>query len=246
MGIENMPIGGFVGQLLGADIAPQREIAAQVQANLMVRDDFLKASVSDPKARGDKLFEAIATPDAMKSALIRDGMDAHDVEHQIVAARKIVDAGKGLGADYSAVPPFGVILTNRRLGLIGSDVINASLLAQSGMRIKALLDGSTAEFAPAKAFPNDPPALQVASESFNRLLNARNGNGGTLPETIDRADYIAAARAALTAAQGSLQQYPEADKVLSSVLHTLGPKVADVGGRGQPRTPSAPPGQPKP
>jgi hypothetical protein len=227
MEIEKLPLGAFVSNLLGADIADKREVAARTQAALMVLDDYLKLDDSlkeDPtgfRQRADMLYSKIDQPERILAFLEKCGLSGVQLDEKVARARKIVDTGKGLGTNYIAVPPFGTILTNKKLGLISSDVMNACLLAQTAMRIDALFDGSQEAFPPAKVSPNDPPELWDLSERLNRLIEWRKEHKGPLTKAFSGSDYLAAARGGLLQAWGQLQAYPEAIAILDRAIEGL-------------------------
>ena len=221
MKYEELALGDFINVWAGPDFDAKRKIAAEVQAYLILRNDALKSTIPDVETRKKALFDAIKSPAEMRTALINDsGATEAQIDAGLITARALVDARAGLGVAYEAVPPFGPILTNPGLGLVSRELKNDALLAQFGLRIKALLDGSTFAFTPIKTFPDDPVEVRTAGDAFTRLLDVRNKHG-RLPKTIEREEYIDFAIDALRDAKEGLAAFPQAVAIIDAPLHSL-------------------------
>jgi hypothetical protein len=220
-GMEKLPIGVFAAELLGGAIDEQRETAAKVQSFLMVLDDILKNNIEDTKERRDALFTHINAPELMNETLLNTGIKQENLNERLSAARAIVDEGKGLGSDYESVPPFGAILTNKTLGLIPKATMDTCLVAQLGLRMDALLQGSRDEFSPAKSWPGDDPAVSNASDKFNALLDLRKLHNGIIPEGAKKDQLKLDTINVLDQAATGLDSYPEARGLVTRYVENI-------------------------
>jgi len=220
-GMEKLPIDEFTAELLGGAIDEQREKAAWVQSLLMVLDNLLKNNIEDTNERRDALFSHINAPEIMYETLLDTGIEQEKINERLSAARKIVDAGKRLGPDYESVPPFGAILTNKKLGLIPKATMDTCLVAQLGLRMDALLQGSSDEFSPAKSWPGDDPAVSNASDKFNTLLDLRKLHNGIIPEGAEKDQPTLDTINVLDQAATGLDGYPEARGLVTRYVENI-------------------------
>jgi hypothetical protein len=163
-----LPIGAFMERLLGDGIAPElREKAARIQAGLIVMEKHLPVPVeldaeAAKKFKQDALFKAIKEPEMLQADLEEIVPTEINIEKELVDARAVVDAGKGV----PNVPAFGQIMSK----FIPKDVVNLCLQAQAGLRIMAIINQwpGHEKIPEGRIFDNDPENLKITQDTLNK------------------------------------------------------------------------------
>ncbi len=151
--------------------------AAHKQAQLMSLDTLTREPNESLDDRKSRLSGLMNSPDAFNEAVAKT--DPANFNTLTAQNRAVVDAGKGLGDNHAAVPPFmAVIEAEVKAGGMDTDKFyalkDASLLAQASARLE-LAAGDPARaagFPAARVGDNDPADIRAASTAFNDLKTA--------------------------------------------------------------------------